>query len=275
MGPPWRGGKTYHFLTLSVLYRGVSIPIWWHDLAKLGISSQQQRKGMLQSAMKVLNLEGKVLLGDREYIGIRWFEMLQQAGMHLVIRLRKGNYQSDIERQGYAVSKLESKARSSVGQLVWKKFSLQDYDYYYVLKAYRSRSGKIEYLRLISSVAPALAVEYYGYRYRIETMFKHLKSNAFDLESLHVQKNYKVRMMMALVVLAYTLSVCYGLQQYQQRIAIKKHGSAEMSVFRYGLDKWQNHLQSFAVFLEYLTQYLGCLIPHKANQNLLLIQNVP
>ncbi|MEK6479191.1 hypothetical protein WJR50_16715, partial [Catalinimonas sp. 4WD22] len=25
-------GKTYHFLTLSVLYRGVSVPIWWHDL---------------------------------------------------------------------------------------------------------------------------------------------------------------------------------------------------------------------------------------------------
>ncbi len=67
-GTSWQwGGKTYHFLTLSVLYRGVSIPIWWHDLAKLGISSQQQRKRMLQSAMKVLNLEGKVLLGDREY----------------------------------------------------------------------------------------------------------------------------------------------------------------------------------------------------------------
>lgn len=105
-------------------------------------------------------------------------------------------------------------------------------------------------------------------------MFKHLKSNAFDLESLHVQKAYKVRMMMALVVLAYTLSVCYGLQQYQ-RIAIKNHGSAEMSVFRYGLDKWQNHLQSFVVFLEYLSQYLSCLTSHTANHKMLLNQNVP
>ncbi len=201
--------------------------------------------------------------------------MLHQAGVGLVIRLRKGNYQSDIEQQGRSVSKLENKARSQVGQIVWKRFSLQDYDYYYVLKAYRSRSGKIEYLRLISSVTPALAVEYYGYRYRIETMFKHLKSNAFDLESLHVQKTYKIRMMMALVVLAYTLSVCYGLQQYKQRIATKKHGSAEMSVFRYGLDKWQNHLQNFVVFLEYLTRYLDCLTLHTTNQKLLLNQNVP
>jgi hypothetical protein len=275
-GTSWQwGGKTYHFLTLSVLYQGVSIPIWWHDLAKLGISSQQQRKRMLQLAMKLLNLEGKVLLGDREYIGTSWFEMLHQASIDLVIRLRKGNYQNHIEQQGRSVSKLESKARSTVGQVVWKKFSLQGYDYYYVLKAYRSRSGKIEYLRLISSVSPASAMKYYGYRYRIETMFKHLKSNAFDLESLHVQKTYKIKMMMALVVLAYTLSVCYGLQQYQRRITIKKHGYAEMSVLRYGLDKWQNHLQSFVVFLEYLAQYLGCLLPCEVNQKLLLTQNVP
>lgn len=173
------------------------------------------------------------------------------------------------------MSKLKNKARSQVGQVVWKRFSLQDYDYYYVLKAYRSRSGKIKYLRLISSKTPALAVKYYGYRYRIETMFKHLKSSAFDLESLHVQKAYKVRMMLALVVLAYTLPVCYGLKQYKQRITIKKHGSAEISVFRYGLDKWQNHLQSFVVFLEYLVQYLRYLTSHTTSQKLLLNQNVP
>ena len=68
--------------------------------------------------------------------------MLHRASIGLVIRLRKGNYQSDIEQQGYSVSKLENKARNKVGQLVWKKFTLQGHSYYYVLKAYRSRSGK-------------------------------------------------------------------------------------------------------------------------------------
>lgn len=275
-GTSWKwAGKTYHFLTLSVLYQGVSIPIWWSELGKLGISSQQQRKRMLESATKVLKLEGKVLLGDREYIGIQWFEMLQQASIDFVIRLRKGNYQSDIEQQGCSVAKLEGRARSKVGQVAWKKFTLQEQSYYYVLKAYRSRSGKIEYLRLISTVRPALAIEYYGYRYRIESMFKHLKDNGFDLEHMHVQKAYKVRMMMALLVLAYTLSVCYGLQRYKQRVAVKKHGYAEMSVFRYGLDKWQNHLQTFVVFLEYLTQYIPYLSRQNSKNTLLLNQNVP
>ena len=275
-GTSWKwGGKTYHFLTLSVLYQGVSIPIWWQDLAKIGISSQQQRKRMMQSALKVLNLRGKVLLGDREYIGTHWFELLHQAGIGMVIRLRKGSYESDIERQGSSVNKLESRARGKVGQVVWKKFTLQDHTYYYVLRAYRSRAGKLEYLRLISSVVPALAIQYYGYRYRIETMFKHLKSNGFDLESLHVQKAYKVRMMMALMVLAYTLAVCYGLQHYKRRIAIKKHGYAEMSIFRYGLDKWQNHLQSFETFLDYLITYLPQHSNYATQKNSLLIKDVP
>lgn len=275
-GTSWKwGGKTYHFLTLSVLYQGVSVPIWWHDLAKLGISSQQQRKRMMQAALKIVKLEGKVLLGDREYIGRHWFEMLHQASIGFVVRLRSGNYQSDIEQQGSSVSKLENKARNKVGQVIWKKFALQGHTYYYVLRTYRSRTGKIEYLRLISSIAPALAIEYYGYRYRIETMFKHLKSNGFDLESLHVQKAYKVRMMMAALVLAYTLAVSYGLQQYKRHIAIKKHGYAEMSVFRYGLDRWQNYLQNFAVFLEHLFTCFEQFHSSEKQKESLLNLNVP
>ncbi len=106
-------------------------------------------------------------------------------------------------------------------------------------------------------------------------MFKHLKSNGFDLESLHVQKDYKIQMMIATLVLAYTLSVVYGLKEYKRRITIKKHGSAEMSVFRYGLDKWQNHLQNFVVFLEQLLSFVSPINNRAVNQMLLLKQNVP
>lgn len=50
-GTSWKfSGKKYHFLTLSLLYQGVSIPIWWQDLAKLGISSQWERKLLLRTA---------------------------------------------------------------------------------------------------------------------------------------------------------------------------------------------------------------------------------
>ncbi len=272
-GSSWKwGGKTYHFLTLSVLYQGVSIPIWWQDLSKLGISNQWERKLLLGLALKLFKLKGKVLLGDREYIGSEWFASLQQAGIGFVIRLRKGNYQKQIEQKGRKVDKLQKKAKAKVGKLVWKRFLLQGQAYYYVLKAYRTRNGKIEFLRLISTLTPALAMKNYGYRYRIETMFKHLKSNGFDLQELHVQKQYKVQMMMAALVLAYTLAVVMGLKKFKRNIAIKKHGSPEMSVFRYGLDLWQNHLQNFVLFVDHLLRHFRhCL----KGENSSLIKNVP
>jgi hypothetical protein len=272
-GSSWKwGGKTYHFLTLSVLYQGVSIPIFWINLQKLGISSQWQRKYLLMLALRFYDLKGKVLLGDREYIGSEWFSSLRKAGLDVVIRLRKGNYQKEVEQSGKSVEKLEKRAIAKVGSLVWKRFVLQNNSYYYVLKAYRGRDGKTELLRLISTLTPAQAMKSYGYRYRIESMYKHLKSNGFDLEELHVQKEYKVQMMMAALVLAYTLAVVKGLKKYKRKIAIKKHGSPEMSVFRYGLDLWQNHLQNFVFFLHQLLEYLQrCL----SSENWSVIKNVP
>ena len=66
-GSSWKsGGYVYHFLTLSVLYQGVSVPIWWLELDRLGQSSQWHRQLLIRSALKILNLQGKVLLGDRE-----------------------------------------------------------------------------------------------------------------------------------------------------------------------------------------------------------------
>jgi hypothetical protein len=121
-----------------------------------------------------------------------------------------------------------------------------------VLVAYRHRSGKQECLRLITTLPPAEAVEYYKQRYRIESMFKHLKSNGFDLEALHLEYGYKIRLLMAVLVLAYTLAITYGLADFKQKVKPKKHGSPEMSVFRWGLDKWQAHLGHLNCFLQKL-----------------------
>ena len=94
----------------------------------------------------------------------------------------------------------------------------------------------------------------------------------FDLESLNLKYNYKVQVMMAVVVLAYTLAIVYGLQDFKRKITIKKHGSPEMSVFRWGLDKWQNHLNSLSSFLSKLNQYWQV---YKSQKNTIVVSHVP
>ncbi len=78
--------------------------------------------------------------------------------------------------------------------------------------------------------------------------------------------------MIALVVLAYTLSVIYGLKGYKRKYPALKHGSPAMSVFRVGIELWQNHLGSFALFLEKAFEYLNRAIEKKKYS---IIINVP
>ena len=267
-GSSWQwGGKKYHFLTLSVLYGGVSIPLYWMELGKLGISSQSQRKVLLKAVLKIANLKGKVLVADREYVGSDWFKAIKDNGLDFVIRLREGNYKHAIQTAGISVEKLEKKALKRVGSIFCKPFELEGQSYYFLLTAYKDRNGKTEILRLITSLnKPWKAIDYYKLRYRIEPMFKHLKSNGFDLQSLHLQSSRKIRLMMALLVLAYTLSVVEGLKHYKRKYPPLKHGSPAMSVLRVGLERWQNHLMSFVVFLEKAIIYFNLVFEPKKYQ---------
>ena len=267
-GTSWQwGGKKYHFLTLSVLYKGVAIPIYWMELSKLGISSQKQRKVLLKAVLKIADLKGKVLVADREYIGCDWFKALKDNDLDFVIGLREGNYKQAMQTAGIRVEKLEKKALKRVGSLYCKPFELEQQSYYLLVCAYKDRNGKTHILRLITSLAkPWKAIDFYKLRYRIEPMFKHLKSNGFDLQSLHLQSGRKIRLMMALLVLAYTLSVVEGLKHYKRKYPPLKHGSPAMSVFRVGLERWQNHLASFVIFLERAFAYFNLVFEQKKHQ---------
>ena len=270
-GTSWQwGGQTYHFLTLSVLYKGVAIPIWWIELGRLGISNQKQRKTLFIGALKVLKLLGKTLIGDREYIGNLWLKYLKDNGLSFVIRLRDKNYQEATNARGKSI---EKKAKKRIGQAFSKHFELNGESYFFVLTAYKDRSGKIEILRLITTLSNAnKAVELYKLRYRIESLFKHLKSNGFDLEALHLQSSRKVRLMRTLVILAYTLSIIYGLKSYKRKYPPLKHGAPAMSVFRVGIELGQNHLGSFVLFLEKAFEYFNRVFEKKKYS---LILNVP
>ena len=76
-GTSWEYGlKKIHLLTLSIVINGVSIPIWWAELDKKGISNFEERKRVMEKALSIYDLEGMILLADREYIGDKWLSLL-------------------------------------------------------------------------------------------------------------------------------------------------------------------------------------------------------
>ncbi len=110
-GTSWQLGKyQIHLLVLCLVYRGVSLPLLWHNLAKKGHSSQQERKRLLQQAIRLYPLKGFCLLADREYEGKEWFAFLTQQNINFIIRLSKESYKADIAAGGRAYSSLLKRA---------------------------------------------------------------------------------------------------------------------------------------------------------------------
>jgi hypothetical protein len=82
------------------------------------------------------------------------------------------------------------------------------------------------------------------------------------------------RLMMAVVVFAYTLSVVEGLKEYK-KVPVKKYATGlktkAVSVFRSGLDKLSAYCYSMDTFLHYLVENLITKVPaYKSKQSIIV-----
>lgn len=115
-GTTWQCGQTkIQLLVLSLVYRGISLPLCWVDLAKKGHSNQQERKRLLQMASKLYDLRGFCLLGDGtglayQYVGRDWFAFLDELGLFFIIRLSRQDYKYEISAGGKSYGSLLKRA---------------------------------------------------------------------------------------------------------------------------------------------------------------------
>lgn len=269
-GSSWQRGQTWrHYITLCVVYRGVAIPILWQDLAKKGSSSTQERITLFDLALEHFSLAGKVLLADREYIGVDWFNYLLDKQIDFVIRSRDYSYFSLIDSgsEGLSVEGMIAKVmRSKKANKALKKafrLSPDGAKLWIVVAKNPCPEGKEEFMILITSLDQKVyaTVADYLKRWKIEHCFGQLKSNGFDLEVINLGSPVRRRLLMAVTVLAYILSVTEGLKDYHERVAYKRHGSdgrsyRAVSVFRYGIDQLSATLRTISQGICYLTQNL-------------------
>lgn len=279
-GTSWQKGKRkIHYLTLCVVYQGVAIPIYWEDLQKKGVSNVKERKRIIRKAMKYYNLKDKTLLADREYIGGDWFCFLKNNQINFVIRLRKKNYKQAVDATaGKSYTALEKKASRSrkIGKAVGKTIFLQGQAFTFVVVKNPKKETDEPLIYLLSSLkqAPACIAVRYPIRWQIETCFKHLKSNGFDLEEINLANRSRCKLMMAVVVFAYTLSIHEGLKEYK-KVPPKKYADGletkPYSVFRSGLDKITAFCASLTGFCAYLIDNLVTKLPHYKSQYAIIV----
>lgn len=258
----WQLGKQpIQLLVLSLVYRQVSLPLFWMDLARKGHSSQQQRKRLLQQAMKLYPVKGFCLLGDREYGGKAWLQFLTQSGLNFIIRLPKDSYKEAISAGGKAYSALLKRALR--GRTVSQWFTLEGHRYQFVARSHQDGAQSADPLVLLISNlswSKHVVVERYRIRWTTECLFKHLKSNGFHVEELGVQHWAKIRLLVVIIVVLYVICVAEGFRQYHRLRPKKKelgNFQPRESVFRKGYSGVVNQLSSIEHFLDWLMKQLS------------------
>jgi len=257
-----RGIKNINLLTIGGLSKGIFLPLCWTQLDKQGNSNFEDRKQLLERFInllknKCIDTSSMVLLADREFIGAEWFNYLIEQKLHFVIRLKANMY--------FELQTFEEKKRISLKY--FNKYveqfgiyaipmKLNGYTYSFVIIKNPKHDPKEPYIYFISDLKDAKAIaKHYLKRWQIESTFKHLKTNGFNLENVNLKDDLKIELLMAIVVFAYVVAVKEGILK-MNTIKMKKYSNGKTylstSVFRTGYSILQSICKTINQFIEYI-----------------------
>lgn len=256
----WELGKAkFHFLTLSVLFEGVSIPVFFVNLAKKGCSSDRERKRFLQMASLLYPLRGMTLIADREYVGRQWFvDLVGSLGLNFVVRLWETDYKKEFGEQKAHHSQTIRKIRR--GKTVDVPLLIEGCAFRFIGTRNESPEKDDDDLVLLLTnltIDKKRVIGIYGLRWHIECMFKCLKTNGFYLEDISLKNPAKVRLMVCLVIACYVLCVCEGIRYFKRIGVRKKTRTRYESIFRSGYSVFCQFCQKIELFLEWMLVNLG------------------
>jgi hypothetical protein len=259
-GTCWEFGETkFHFLTLSLVYQGVSLPFFFVNLDKKGCSNHQERLRVLQMAALIYPLKGMTLIADREYTGRDWFiDLVRVFELNFVIRLSETDYKTDLQKQGKSYNTLIKKARN--GRIIDETLVIGDYRFRLLMtKNHNPEKPGDDLLILLTNLGckKRKIIATYGLRWQIECLFKCLKTNGFNLESTSFKDYKKVRLLVCLVLACYVLCLSEGFKRFKKIRIRKATGVSYEAVFRKGYSYFCQPCQKIVLLLDWLLLHLG------------------
>lgn len=232
----WKFGVfNINILVLSVVHNGISFPLYWSFLSKQGNSNTDERIQLIDKFLAHYRsnmIDG--LLGDREFIGKKWFRYLVNQDINFYIRIKKDTLVHGkkgkpvkVERYLDGLKVGESKTQISNRKLYGQKVGFA------ILK---TEDGEVI---IATNDYPSHALAIYRYRWSIECLFGQMKTRGFNLEDTHLKCTTRLSQLLALVTIALLWSYLTGVwreAKKKEKTYIKNHGYREFSVFRHGLD---------------------------------------
>ena len=261
----WKLGESnINILMLGIAYRNVAFPLMFRMLDKQGNSNTGERIGLVKDFMAWFGRERiDCLLADREFIGEDWLGFLNRENIRYHIRIRN-NFKVYSPRKQKQVTAWHLFNNLKAGELGHYRLIVKMHGQLCYLSGTKAiKDGKIEYLILVSFDRPDQALEYYGKRWQVETLFRALKSSGFNIGDTHVIALDWLEKLMLLVMIAFVW--CYRIGDFidteARPIKIKKHGRRAVSICKYGLDYLSRVLLTGYNELNInLLQFLSCTL---------------
>ena len=226
----WRLGKIeINILLVAVILNRQALPLMWTLLPHGGSSNSAVRNALLERVLLVLPAKRIAgLLGDREFIGKKWFRFLNHEQIAPCIRLK-----ANTKVGGMPVWALFKGIPA--GEVRWWYRPLMVYGVPLRVCAVRDMHGHLLYVATLEHGQHAL--ERYSERWTIESLFKFWKGSGFDLEATHLTHPERLATLLALVTLTSVWAWQVGQAEHERApIRVLAHGRLALSVVRYGLN---------------------------------------
>lgn len=228
----WNFGRCeVNILLISVGCGDMQLPLYWELLAnRSGNSNAENRIALVEQCVRLLGKDRiGVLIGDREFVGHKWFKYLKDNNINFVMRLPKHHLLTDQNGKQQAISDLvfrpnqprlfEGYQVDGVWGNVWVKKIVEG-----------------DFLFLFGTIAAKNMGSIYRKRWTIEVIFQNLKGRGFDLSSTHLTQLEKIKKLVGFCSLAYALCLTTGIYLHRKVQAIKKksNGYKKNSFSRHG-----------------------------------------
>jgi hypothetical protein len=229
----WLYGKNkINYLTIAIVYQGLSIPIIFENLDKKGSSNSAERIVLMEKLLKIIPPERiKVVLADREFIGKEWFKYLKIKKIPYAIRI-KDNIICHLKDGSSALIKRHFKSLKKGKSRVIENCKICGFTTN--LKARRNRKGELIVIAYSDDIKEC-PIELYRQRWSIECMFRNMKKKGFNLEDTHMTDGHKLETLFGVLAISFAWAVKIGeIRTKIKNIRTIKNKGAEFNLFSYG-----------------------------------------
>ena len=255
------GGRDVNFLVLAAVTRWFRVPLIWTVIEGPGCSDTEQRIALMQRYLRLFDRSTiKLLLADREFVGVKWIEFLCKNDIPFAIRLREDmRVATEAGHELRLAAHLGRRGRTRFIRGRFANAGAEAPPLTFALK--RLRSGDL--LAVVSNRPAPAALNAYRKRWAIECLFGDAKTRGLNLEDTRLTCPRKLDLLMGLVALAIAWTArCAITHIWPSAPRRGAHGYFSKSWFRTGFDNLRRLLRTDP--LKAVQEW--CRIPSRALQ---------